>query len=126
VICCTGPAVKLTVKDGQGFFWDGGGSEYGRTALQVYQDNPSLAQNWTWQPVPGGFTICTLSTVCLSDNGAQVTLGKKADVFLITNESAVLDTNTGRYVQNATRPANGAYLSTGPLASAWNFSLNLH
>jgi probable HAF family extracellular repeat protein len=126
VTCCTGPAVKLTVKDAQGFFWDGGGSEFGRTALQVYQDNPSLAQNWTWQPVPGGFTICTLNSVCLSDTGTQVTLGKKTDVFIITNESAVLDTNTGRYVQNAAKPVNGWRLSMGPLASEWSFSKDLH
>jgi probable HAF family extracellular repeat protein len=126
VSCCTGSPVKLTVKDGQGFFWDGGGSEFGRTALQVYKDYPSTAQNWTWQPVSGGFTICTLNTVCLSDNGIQVMLGKKADVFTITNIGAVLDRNTGRYIQNASEPANGTYLSMGPLASEWSFSRDLH
>jgi probable HAF family extracellular repeat protein len=124
--CCIGTPVNLTVEDGQGFFWDGGGSQYGRTALQVYKDYPSAGQNWTWQPVAGGFTICTLNTVCLSDKGSQVELSAKADVFIITNTGAVLDKNTGQYIQNPATPGNGVYLSTGPTASHWNFSFSLH
>ncbi len=126
VSCCTGSPVELTVEDGQGFYWDGGGAQYGRTALQVYHDYPSAGQNWTWQPVPGGFTICTLSTVCLSDNGRQIALSAHADVFIITNTSAVLDLNTGEYIETASAPGNGVYLSTGPTASPWNFSASLH
>jgi hypothetical protein len=124
--CCTGSPVNLTVEDGQGFFWDGGASQYGRTALQVYQDYASAGQDWTWTPVPGGFTVCTLGAVCLSDNGSQVVLSGKADVFTITNTGAVLDMNTGEYIQSAAAPGNGVYLSTGPTASSWNFSFDLH
>jgi hypothetical protein len=120
-----GTAVVLTVSDAQGYFWDGGNSQRGGTILQVYQDYPSTGQNWTWTPVPGGFTICDLGT-CLSDSNGQVVMSTKADVFTITNASAVLDVTTGLYIQNASKPANAAYLSTGATASPWNFSLNLH
>jgi hypothetical protein len=124
-VCCSGKPVELTVQ-ARGFFWDGGGAQYGGTALQEYLDYPSAGQNWSWTPVPSGFTVCTLGNVCLSDNGSQVALGTNADVFTITGTNGVLDMNTGQYIQNASQPGNGAYLSTGPTASIWALSFNLH
>jgi hypothetical protein len=121
----TNSSVVLTVKDPQGFFWDGGNSQRGATVLQVYQDYPSTGQNWTWTPVTGGFTICDLG-ICLSDNGTQVVMSTKADAFVITSGDAVQDVSTGRYIENASKPGNAAYLSTGTAASPWSFSLTLH
>jgi hypothetical protein len=129
-LCCSGKPVELTVEAG-GLFWDGGGAQFGRPELQEYQDYPSPAQNLTWTPVPGGFTICTLGKYCFSDNGSQVAIGAKADIFMINatgsnGKGTVLDESTGQYIQNASQPFSGAYLSTGPNASIWTFSSNLH
>jgi hypothetical protein len=129
-LCCSGKPVVLTVEAG-GLFWDGGGAQFGRPEVQEYQDYPSPAQNLTWTPVPGGFTICTLGKYCFSDNGSQLAIGAKADIFTVNATSSngmgsVFDESTGQYVQNASRPFSGAYLSTGAIASIWTFSSNLH
>jgi hypothetical protein len=129
-LCCTGKPVELTVAAG-GLFWDGGGAQFGRPELQEYQDYPSPTQNFAWTPVPGGFSVCTLGKYCLSDNGSQVAIGPKADIFIINTTGSngtgtVLDESTGHYIQNASDPFSGAYLSTGPIASIWTFSSNLH
>jgi trimeric autotransporter adhesin len=120
-----GSAVVLTVKDAQGFFWDGGNSQRGTTDLQIYQYYESNGQNWTFAPIPGGYRICELG-ICLSDNGGQVVMSKKFDVFQITGSSAVLDVTTGRYIENAANPGNAVYLSTGSTAYPWKFSMTLH
>jgi lysophospholipase L1-like esterase len=116
--------VTLTQEDPQGFFWDAGGSQYGQTVLQVYQafvpNEPSQA--FTWTPVSGGFKVCSLN-VCLSDNGqGGVSMSAKSDVFAITNQSAVLDVSTGKYVEQPSNPANGSQLSMGTTPVAWKFA----
>src|ERR1700733_859003 len=117
--------VTLTQEDSQGFFWDAGNSQRGQTALQLAQafvpDEPSQA--FTWTPVSGGFTVCSLS-ICLSDNGTgSVVMSGKADVFTITNQSAVLDVSTGRYVNQPSSVGNGSALSMGTTPQAWTFAL---
>jgi GDSL-like Lipase/Acylhydrolase family len=118
-------AVTLTQEDSQGFFWDAGNSQRGQTALQLYQafvpNEPSQA--FTWTPVSGGFKVCSLS-ICLSDNGTgSVVMSAQADVFTITNQSAVLDVSTGRYVNQASSVGNGSALSMGTTPQAWTFAL---
>jgi acyl-CoA thioesterase I len=117
--------VTLTQEDSQGFFWDAGNSQRGQTALQLAQafvpDEPSQA--FTWTPVSGGFTVCSLS-ICLSDNGTgSVVMSGKADVFTITNQSAVLDVSTGRYVNQPSSVGNGSDLSMGTTPEAWKFAV---
>jgi GDSL-like lipase/acylhydrolase family protein len=121
-------AVTLTQEDPQGYFWDAGNSQYGQTSLQIFQayvpNEPSQA--FTWTPVPGasnGFTVCSLK-ICLSDNGqANVVMSGKADVFTITNQSAVLDVSTGRYIEQPSNPADGSALLMGTTPVAWTFAL---
>lgn len=115
--------VTLTAEDPQGFFWDAGGSMYGRNALQVYQafvpNEPSQA--FTWTAVSGGYTVCSLK-VCLSDSGTgAVLMGGKADVFAITSAGAAQDKTTGRYIQQPTNPGNGAVLTMGYTPTVWKF-----
>ncbi|HTZ59396.1 MAG TPA: GDSL-type esterase/lipase family protein [Acidobacteriaceae bacterium] len=116
--------VTLTQEDPQGYFWDAGNSQYGQNVLQIYQafvpNEPSQA--FTWTPAPGGFTVCSLK-VCLSDDGqGHVLMSGKSDVFTITNQSAVLDVNTGKYVEQSSNPANGSQLSMGTTPVAWKFA----
>ncbi len=121
-------AVTLTQEDPQGYFWDAGNSQYGQTSLQLFQafvpNQPSQA--FTWTPVPGvanGFKVCSLN-ICLSDNGGQnVVMSKKADVFTITSQSAVLDVTTGRYIEQPSKPGNGAAPLMGKTPVAWTFAL---
>jgi hypothetical protein len=117
--------VTLTQEDPQGFFWDAGNSQRGQTALQLAQafvpDEPSQA--FTWTPVSGGFTVCSLS-ICLSDNGTgSVVMSGKADVFTITSQSAALDVSTGRYIDQPSGVGNGSDLSMGTTPEAWTFAL---
>ena len=117
--------VTLTQEDHQGFFWDAVNSQSGQTALQLNQafvpNEPSQA--FTWTPVSNGFTVCSLK-ICLSDNGqGHVLMSKKADVFTITSQDAVLDVNTGRYIEQPSTPGNGAFLLMGATRSAWTFAL---
>ena len=116
--------VTLTQEDPQGFFWDAGNSQRGQTTLQIFQafvpNEPSQA--FTWAPVSGGFKVCSLS-ICLSDSGqGTVLMSGKADVFTITNQSAVLDVTTGRYVEQPTNPENGSVLAMGATPVAWKFA----
>src|SRR6202453_4732369 len=118
-------AVTLTQEDSQGFFWDAGNSQRGQTALQLYQafvpNEPSQA--FTWTPVSGGFKVCSLS-ICLSDNGTgSVVMSAQADVFTITNQSAVIDVSTGRYINQPSGVGNGSVLSMGTTPQAWTFAL---
>lgn len=117
--------VTLTQEDPQGYFWDAGNSQNGQTSLQVYQafvpNEPSQA--FTWTPVSNGFTVCSLN-ICLSDNGrGSVVMGRQADVFTITNQSAVLDVSTGRYIEQPSNPQNGSALLMGTTPAAWKFAL---
>jgi hypothetical protein len=117
--------VTLTQEDPQGFFWDAGNSQRGQTALQMAQafvpNEPSQA--FTWTPVSGGFTVCSLS-ICLSDNGTgSVLMSGKADVFTITSQSAVLDVSTGRYISQPSGVGNGSVLSMGTTPEAWTFAV---
>jgi acyl-CoA thioesterase I len=117
--------VTLTQEDPQGYFWDAGNSQYGQTSLQVYQafvpNEP--AQAFTWTPVSNGFTVCSLN-ICLSDNGrGNVVMGRQADVFTITNQSAVLDVSTGRYIEQPSNPQNGSSLLMGTTPVPWTFAL---
>ena len=120
-------AVTLTQENPQGYFWDASSSQNGQTALQVNQaflpNEPSQA--FTWTPASNGFTVCSLQ-VCLSDSGqGNVVMGAQADVFTITNQSAVLDMNTGRYVEQPSTPGNGASLPMGTTPAPWAFAFAL-
>jgi GDSL-like Lipase/Acylhydrolase family len=120
--------VTLTQEDPQGFFWDAGNSQYGQIGLQVYQAfvPNELSQAFTWTPVPGvsnGFKVCSLN-ICLSDNGGgKVVMSGQADVFTITNQSAVLDESTGKYIEQPSNPGDGSFLSMGTTPAAWTFAL---
>jgi hypothetical protein len=117
-------AVTLTQEDPHGFFWDAGNSQWGANIAQVYQafvpNEPSQA--FTWTPVANGWTVCSLQ-VCLSDNGlGGVLMSSKADVFTITNQSAVQDVTTGKYVGEPANPANGTQLVMQATPMAWTFA----
>jgi acyl-CoA thioesterase I len=120
--------VTLTQEDPQGYFWDAGNSQYGQTSLQVYQAfvPNELSQAFTWTPVPGvsnGFKVCSLN-ICLSDNrGGHVVMSGQADVFTITNQSAVLDMSTGRYIEQPSAPGDASTLLMGSTPFAWTFAL---
>lgn len=119
--------IEQTISDSQALFWDSGLSQWGGTILQVYQDfgvsNP--AQDWAWTQVPGGWTVCSLR-VCLSDNGSQVVMGSKADVWTITNAGAVQNAATLNYIEQPNNPQNASYLSTGKTPFQWTISKTLH
>jgi len=121
----SGTALHLTVSDSQGFFLDAGNSHYGKEVLQVYQSYVSFGQDFTFTPVTGGFSICSLS-VCLSDKGNQVIMSAKADVFTLINTGAIRDVTTGRYLQDPSQPANAVHVGTGSTPSIWKFSTTLH
>ena len=119
--------LTLTQEDPQGYFWDAGNSQNGQTFLQIYQAFvPNEAtQAFTWTPVPGiatGFKVCSVN-ICLSDNGGgNVLMSQQADVFTITNQSAVLDMTTGRYIQQPSNPADGSTPLMGSTPFAWTFA----
>jgi lysophospholipase L1-like esterase len=46
----------------------------------------------------------------------------RADTFIITNQGAVQDVTTGRYVEEPANVGNGAYLQTGTAPLTWNFA----
>jgi len=50
-------------------------------------------------------------------------MSSKADVFTITSQSAALDMNTGRYIEQPAHPANGSVLSMGATPVAWKWAL---
>jgi lysophospholipase L1-like esterase len=115
-------ATTLTHEDAQGYFWDVGDSQRGETLLQLDQAflPNEYTQAFTWTPVSGGFTICSLN-VCLSDSGqGSVLMSDKADVFTITAQNAVLDVTTGLYVGEPANLDNGSYAVMGTTPVAWN------
>jgi lysophospholipase L1-like esterase len=118
--------VTLTQIDPQGLFWDAGNAGLGQEILQLYPpygpNEPTQA--FIWSPVLNGFTVCNSSrNVCLSDNGANVIMSSKADIFTITNQSAALDLTTGRYVEQPDTVEADSPVTTGTAPFAWHFAL---
>jgi hypothetical protein len=50
-------------------------------------------------------------------------MGGQADVFTITSQSAVLDVNTGRYIEQPSNLGDGSPLLMGKTPVAWTFAL---
>jgi len=117
--------VTLTQADSQGYFWDAGDAQRGEQHLELY---PAFVPNeptqaFTWTAVSNGWTVCNTAVgICLSDDGNHVLMSGKADTFTITNQNAVLDVTTGRYVEEPGTVGDGAYLLTGTAPLAWSFA----
>lgn len=122
--------VNLTIQDPQRLFWDAGNATRGQTFLQIYQayspNEPTQAFRWT--AVKGGFAVCnSTENICLSDNGHEVVMGTKADPFALTNvksnQAAVLDVTTQRYVEQPSAAGDGTVLATGATPFLWTVGL---
>jgi lysophospholipase L1-like esterase len=115
----------LTQADPHGYVWDAGGSQWGTRDLQLYPPFAGNgAQAFTWTPVANGWTVCsTAVNICLSDDGSGlVVMSGKADTFTISNQGAVLDVTTGKYIEESATVANGAFLVTGSIPFTWSFA----
>ena len=48
---------------------------------------------------------------------------RKADAFTITQQSAVLDVSTGRYIEQQSNPVNGSFPLMGTAPAKWTFAI---
>jgi GDSL-like Lipase/Acylhydrolase family len=122
-------SINLTMEGPQRLFWDAGSATRGGTFLQIfqaYQPNEP-AQAFRWTTVTGGFAVCnSTENICLSDNGQGVVMGPKADTFALTNvksnQAAVIDVTTHRYVEQPSAVGDGTVLVTGETPFIWTLA----